>query len=119
MLKYLAILALLSFSEPDITGTYYHERRVCYVDYGEDSRWKLNLEKDSSFTYKIKVFYKDLDTTCLAKGSWTVAHDTLILKTYTRPYIYEFIIKNNTLTPIVMFGGFKEIQYMVPDYLTK
>lgn len=112
MMKFLLIIALLSTFKSDVEGVYTRHKQLCSVVNAFDKKWELTLKRDSSFLYVIHELYTrtKLDSTYNAKGTWAIAHDTLTLKTYTAPYLFQFVVKDKMLIPIrekeVNRGGF-------------
>lgn len=123
MMKFLLMILCFSSSQPlpSLPGIYYQHSQVCSGSQALDKKWKLDLKKDSSFVYTIQEYTtkNSKDSIYKASGSWTISQDTITLKTYTKPYLYQFVIKPDTLLPIgekeQLSGGF----FMKLDYLSK
>lgn len=95
-------MALFNFFQRGIEGVYTKSIQEASIAEAANKRWELTIKHDSSFNYTIHERFSssNLDSTYLTTGKWTLVHDTLILKTYTFPYLYEFVVKGDKLIPI-------------------
>ncbi|WP_343669075.1 hypothetical protein [Chitinophaga sp.] len=102
MVKYLVIIVILNVFQPGIEGVYTKSIQEASFVESVNKRWELTIKNDSSFNYTIHERFpsSNLDSTYRATGKWDLIHDTLILKTYTYPYLFEFVVKGDRLIPI-------------------
>lgn len=120
MVKYLVIIAFLSVSWNDISGTYSQTIEKTSIIESVTKKWELTLNRDSSFRYAIHERYGvEFDSTWNKKGTWEVSHDTLTLKTFSFPYIIEFFIKGDSLIPIKEKEVHRGYLMIKLDYLRK
>lgn len=98
MFKYLSLLVWLTFYRPGIDGVYHREMLNSGMD-RDDDRWELILKPDSSFTYSFRhkramILKED---TFKMRGWWSVKNDTLTLKSFSRPFVVDLLVRKDSL----------------------
>ncbi|WP_343690030.1 hypothetical protein [Chitinophaga sp.] len=99
MIKSFALLALFSYFQLGIVGTYIQKNGESGAD-GDSQDWTLTLTESGKFKYHFHSFSGLTNYNYHAEGLWNLRNDTLALAASKDAFFVKFVVKNDKLITI-------------------